>query len=209
MEKTKMTIHRALSELKLIDAKIEKQISEINPVGIFQKDKLINGYTKEEDFKTSAISKFQSVSDLIKRKSDIKSAIVLANGTTKVKVGEREMTIADAINFKAVVKFKYQLISKLKQSHLNSAANLQKNNQIVEDNVQKLLEYTFGKESTKVNENDMNAVRKPYIEANSWHLFDPLDVLKKVEEMEKEVSEFEMEVDAALSEINATTFIEI
>jgi hypothetical protein len=209
MEKTKMTIHRALAELKLIDAKIEKQISEINPVGIFQKDKLINGYTKESDFKDSAISKYQSVTDLIKRKCDIKSAVVLANGITKVKVGNKEMTIADAINFKSNIKFKNMLIQKLKQSHLQSASNLQKNNQIVEDNVQKLLEYTFGKESTKVNEGDMNAVRKPYIEANTWHLFDPLEVLNKIEAMEKEVSEFEMEIDAALSEINATTFIEI
>lgn len=209
MEKQKMTIHRALSELKLIDAKIEKQIQEIIPVGINQKGKLINGVFTEADFKSSAQSKFISVNDLIQRKTDIKSAVVKANGVTKVKVGEKEMTIADAINFKATVKFKYTLITKLKSAHLNAASAMSKNNQIVDDNVQKLLEYTFGKESTKVNEGDMEAVRKPYMEANSWLLFDPLDVLKKIESMEKEVQEFEMEVDAALSEINATTFIEV
>lgn len=209
MEKQKMTIHRALSELKLIDAKIEKQITEIVPVGIHQKGKLINGFATEKDFKESAQSKYDSVTDLIKRKTLIKSAIVMANGITKVKVGEKEMTIADAINFKAVVKFKYQLITKLKQSHLQAASATQKNNQIVDENVQKLLEHTFGKDSTKVDAKDMEAVRNPYMEANSWHLYDPLEVLKKVEAMEKETSEFEMEVDAALSEINAVTFIEI
>jgi len=40
-------------------------------------------------------------------------------------------------------------------------------------------------------------------------LFDPLKVAEKVEAMEKEVGDFEMEVDAVLSEINAVTFIEV
>lgn len=207
MEKQKMTIHRALSELKLIDAKIEKQINEIVPTGIFQKGKLIMGYLKEEDFSSMAQSKYQSVTDLIGRKNAIKSAIVEANGVTKVKFAEKEMTIADAINFKAVVKFKKQLINKLKAMHQTAVADLNKNNTVVEQNVQKLLEYTFGKENVKVDPKDLEAVRKPYIEANEFHLFDPLKVAEKVEAMEKEVSEFEAEVDAVLSEINAVTFI--
>ena len=44
----KMTIHRALSELKLIDAKIEKGIAAINPTGMYQKDKLVNGQIKQD-----------------------------------------------------------------------------------------------------------------------------------------------------------------
>ncbi len=209
MEKQKMTIHRALSELKLIDSKIEKQISELLPTGTYQKNKLIIGYIKEEDFTTSATSKFQSVTDLINRKSAIKSAIVQANGATKLKLGGKEMTIADAINFKSAIKFKKQLIDRLKNVRNASIADMNNNNAIVEQNVQKLLEYTFGKENVKVDPKDMEAVRKPYIEANEFHLFDPLKVNEKIEAMEKEVGDFEMEVDAALSEINAVTFIEV
>lgn len=204
-----MTIHRALSELKLIDSKIEKQISELLPTGTYQKNKLIIGYIKEEDFTNSATSKFQSVTDLINRKSAIKSAIVQANGATKLKLGGKEMTIADAINFKSAIKFKKQLIDRLKNVRNASIADMNNNNAIVEQNVQKLLEYTFGKENVKVDPKDMEAVRKPYIEANEFHLFDPLKVNEKIEAMEKEVGDFEMEVDAALSEINAVTFIEV
>ena len=47
------------------------------------------------------------------------------------------------------------------------------------------------------------------MDANEFHLFDPLKVAEKVESMEKEVADFEMEVDAVLSEINAVTFIEV
>jgi len=84
MEKQKMTIHRALSELKLIDSKIEKQINEIIAVGIYQKGKNINGYISPDEFKSSAKSKYDSVNDLIARKCNIKSAIVDSNSKTNV-----------------------------------------------------------------------------------------------------------------------------
>lgn len=209
MTKQKMTIHRALSELKLIDSKIEKQINEIVPSGIYQKGKLINNYVKEDDFSTSAKSKFDSVNDLIARKNAIKSAIVEANGVTKVKVSEKEMTIADAINFKAVVKFKKKLIETLKAKQQQAVAQLNQQNAVVEQNVQRILEATFGKENVKAGKDDVESVRKPYMDANEFHLFDPLKVAEKVEAMEKEVGDFEMEVDAVLSEINAVTFIEV
>jgi hypothetical protein len=209
MTKQKMTIHRALSELKLIDSKIEKQINEIVPSGIYQKGKLINNYVKEEDFSASAKSKFDSVNDLIARKNAIKSAIVEANGVTKVKISEKEMTIADAINFKAVVKFKKKLIETLKARQQQAVAQLNQQNAIVEQNVQRILEATFGKENVKAGKDDVESVRKPYMDANEFHLFDPLKVAEKVEAMEKEVGDFEMEVDAVLSEINAVTFIEV
>lgn len=207
--KQKMTIHRALSELKLIDAKIEKQILEIVPIAIFKKDQLIMGHLSKEEFTTAAQSKYQSVNDLIERKNIIKSAIVKANGETKLKLGEKEMSIADAINFKAIIKFKKQLIDRMKHFKQAAVADLNKNNDVVEQNVQKLLEYTFGKENVKADPKDLESVRKPYMEANQLHLFDPLKIADKVEVMEKEVFEFEAEVDAVLSEINAVTFIEI
>lgn len=205
----KMTIHRALSELKLIDAKIEKQIQEVMPSGVYQKGKLVEGYITEADFEKNAKSKFDSVTDLIARKTQIKSAIVDANGKTQVTVAEKQMTIADAINFKTVVKFKKKLIDTLKAKHRQAVGALNKNNELVNANVQRILEATFGKENVKVGKEDVEAVRKPYLEANEFHLFDPLKVDETVEKMEKEIGEFEAEVDAVLSEINAVTFIEL
>lgn len=205
----KMTIHRALSELKLIDAKIDKQIKDINPSGIFQKGKLVEGVYDKDTFQHGATSKFQSVNDLIERKTRIKSAIVDANGKTSVTVGGKPMSIADAINFKAVIKFKKALIESLRAKHRASVAALNKNNDIVNANVQRILEATFGKENVKAGSNDVDAVRTPYMESNEFHLFDPLKVDATIETLEKEVADFEADIDATLSEINAVTFIEI
>lgn len=204
-----MTIHRGLSELKLIDSKIEKQTKDLVPCGINQKDKLIYGYITEEDLKKSAQSNYDSILALIDRKIAIKSAIVNANGVTKVKVGEKEMTIADAINYKSVLWFKKALVNQLLSKHKGCVAELNKNNEIVESNVQKLLEFTFGKENVKVDVKDIDAVRKPYIESNQFHLFDPLKIEDKISSLHKEIEEFEMEVDSVLSEINSITFIEV
>lgn len=204
-----MTIHRALSELKLIDAKITKQTMELVPLGIYQKGKLVNGHIKEEDFKSAAQSKFDSVKELIERKTKIKAAVVAKNGVTKVIVASKEMTIADAITFKGIVALKKQLIERIKAEKNKAVAALNQNNDLVNANVQRILEATFGKENVKAGKDDIENVRKPYLEANEFHLFDPLDTVKQIESLEKEVSEFEAEVDAVLSEINAITFIDI
>jgi len=205
----KITIHRALAELKLIDAKIEKNIAELLPVGINQKGKKINNHIEVEDFKTTAQSKYDSINDLIKRKTVVKSAIVEANGKTMVKIADKEMSIADAINFKATVKFKKQLVDALNQKLNSAISSLNINNDKVGKNLQVILEATFGRDTASVKMEDIDNVSKPFVENNEFHLFDPLEVAKKIEALEKEISEFEAEVDAVLSEANAITQIEI
>jgi hypothetical protein len=204
----KMTIHRALGELKLIDAKIEKAIAAVQPSGIHQKGKLVNQQFKEEDFAADAKSWYDQAVDLIARKTKIKSAIVQSNGVARVKVGSKEMTVADAINAKATVKFKKKLIESLTAKHRGIVAAMNTQNAIVQSNVQKLLEAALGKDSVKADKADVDAIRKPYTDANEWHLFDPLKVDEKVKAMEKEIGDFEADVDAVLSESNAVTFIE-
>lgn len=205
----KMTIHRGLAELKLIDAKIEKQIAEINPVSVYQKNKLILGYITEKDFVSNAQSKFDSITTLISRKTTIKAAIMKANGDTHVTIADKTMTITDAINFKSTIKFKKSFNTRLRQLHTSASSNLNKNNEIVEKNVQILLEQALGKDNVKTNKDDVDAIRSPYLAANTWYLFDPLSIIEKLDVMEKEISDFETEIDAVLSEINATTFIVI
>jgi hypothetical protein len=203
-----MTIHRGLAELKLIDAKIQKTINEIVPSGVYQPGKNINGHTNEAEFKSQAESKYTSAIDLIARKTKIKKAIVKKNGETELKVGTIVMTIADAITFKSLIQFKKDLIQILKQRHQQTLGNLDKNNAVIEKNLQVILEATYGKDNVKANTDDVKTLRENFLSINEFKVFDPLDVNKKIEELEKEVSEFETEVDAALSEINATTFIE-
>lgn len=204
----KVTIHRALSELKVIGARIDKAIDEIIPSGAQQKDKLVNGNMKREDFEEQATQKYQSVIDLIDRRNKIKSAIVQANGVTLVTIGGEQMTIAEAINFKTVITYRKKFVEMLKKRHTNAKAAIEKANSQVDANALKIAETALGKAGVKIGEDDAQKVIGPYIEANKFSMVDPLSIEKKIEDLEKKTSNFEVEVDAVLSEINAVTFIE-
>jgi len=204
----KVTIHRALSELKLIGAKIQKGIDELMPSGIIQKDKLVNGIYQKEDFEKKAKESFQSVSDLIDRRNKIKSAIVRANGVTMVKIAGEESSIADSINFKSVIVFKKSVIETLKKKHNGTKSSLEKNNAQIDANALQLAGVALGKAGIKIGDNDAQNIIEPYLQANKFSLVDPIGVENKVSEMEKKIGDFEAEVDAVLSEINAITIIE-
>lgn len=209
MSKEKITIHRALSELKIIDSRIEKAISNIKPCGYLQKDKLVDRFYDKKDFDKDAKADFDSVVGLIDRKNKIKSAIVKANGATKVTIGGKKMTIADAISFRAVILLKKDFIASL-TSKLNKAKEfIEKSNVSVDENALRLAEAAYGKDNVKVGDKDYDHITKPYIENNKFSLVDPLGVEKLVETLQEEVDNFETEVDATLSEINAITFIDI
>lgn len=204
----KMTIHRGLAELKLIDARITKQTEQLYPSGIKQKDKKIANVVEEEDFKKDVQSEWDSTLALIERKNKIKCAIIKKNAVTIVIINDQSMTVAEAINFKTLVTFKVQLIESMRKKHNKTLVDLEKNNAIVDGNCQRILEATFGKENVKVSNTDVESVRKPFMEANQFSLVDPLGIKEKVDTLEKDVMTFMTEVDATLSEINAITTIE-
>ena len=206
-----MTIHRALAELKLIDSKIEKAISVIEPTGIMQVNKLVNNFYKKEDFENDAKSKFQSVIDLIERKNKIKSAIVTTNGVTEVNISGIKMTIADAINFKSIIVFKKNLIETLIKKHNAIKSKFIIENEKIEKIALENAKIMIGKEGDnkiKLTDEDVKNIIEPFVKRNEFHLVDPLKVEQLTEKLQKEVSDFEVEVDAVLSEVNAITIIE-
>lgn len=212
MDKIKMTIHRALAELKLIDSKIEKAIIVVDPIAIMQKDKLVNGSITQEDFISNAKAKYQSVNDLFDRKVKIKSAIIKANSGTTVKIGDNEMTIADAINFKTLIEFKKKLITTLAARDRKVKATLMTDNEKINELALNNAKIMLGKQTDNTvlpTDADVKAITDPFIERNQWTLVDPLNLETTLEVLNAEVDEFETEVDAVLSEINAITIIEI
>lgn len=205
----RMTIHRALAELKLIDAKIVKRIAELNPVGLKQGDSKVDGLLSEDEFKTNANSKFESIVALINRKQKIKSAIVKSNSETKVTIGGNTMTVADAITFKTMVALKTMLVDKLTKSKSLAVGSMNKNNETIAMNAKSLGEAAVGKDNVDAKKENYEAIVKTYTESNKFNLVDPLEIDKKIETLETEIDNYQMEVDAALSEINSTTFIEL
>ena len=204
----KLSLHRALAELKLIDSKISRKVKELNPVGYKQGEGLVNGIIDGNKFAKDAKADYDSLMSLISRKEVIKSAIMLANCVTKVTIGGKEYTITDAITQRNSIIAKKDVVSTMKSKYNSVVASINRTNEASEERLQKLLEAMYGKES-KPDSKAIEATCTSYRKTNSLDFVDPLGVKDQFEKLEEEIALFEADVDATLSEINSLTMIEI
>ncbi len=208
----KITLHRALAELKLLDSKIEKGIDTLQPTALIQNGKLTTGNVTKEEFEKNAKGKLQSVTDLIRRKTIIKSAIVTANEKTTFTVAGLKTTIAQAIVRKSIIEFEKQLKTSVSQKQQHSLAEMNRTNENVKVTALNNAQIMLGRQGDanfKPTDDDVQAIMEPFIKRNELTLLDPLKATEFTETIGNAIEDFEMEVDAALSEVNATTFIEI
>ena len=213
MTKYTMTVHEGLAELKILAARIEKELSS-NVFVTTNKhaNTKIDGITIK-DYSEKMKSSMQKVEDLIKRRNAIKRAITKSNAVTEVTLtkdnGETvTMTVAELIEYKNVgILFTERFANVLAQQYNNATRVISKNNDSLSDLADRYVTGLFGNKegiSADVVENTRNS----YIEANTYDLIDPNSVLDKVNAMKEELDFFNTRVDAALSTSNAVTMIE-
>lgn len=197
----KITITRALAELKLLDKRITKAISDGKFVSYS-----INSKNAINTFKP--LEEKQSIEALIARRATIKAAIMKSNATTKVTIGGVEMLVIDAIEMKETIKYKQSFLQQLKQQQQSTKYTISSTNENVNARLDKLLEANFGKDS-KTKSEEMEAIAKPFLERNEAKLEDPLNLDSLIESLSEEILAFTSNVDYVLSESNALTQIEI
>ena len=210
----KMTVHKALAELKTMDDRIMKSIRDNTYVlAVKHSAEKINGMTVA-NFKEKMRSGYQKATDLIARRDAMKRAVVLSNATTKVKVGENEYTVAEAIEMKNHgMEFRSALLRQINSAYTTAQNELNRNSgETLEKKAEQYVLAVIAAQpkdsKMSVDSDAMKALRKTYIENNTYDLVDPLDVAKIMEALDAEINEFNAEVDAALSVSNALTVIE-
>lgn len=211
-----MTVTRGLAELKLLDARIKKQIQNSMFVDCFQRRgkketqtlKCLKSGDTVENFEKNTLSNLDSIKALINRRSKIKSAIVKSNAETIVKIGNDEMTVAEAIDRKSSIEYDKLLLTKLKQDYALILNDTERSRVQLESQVQSMLEQNAGADK-KADEESYNSLAKPFIEANELNMVDPVKARKLSDEMDEKVDTFISEIDFVLSESNAKTKIEV
>lgn len=206
MKIEKMTIHRALTELKTLDARIHNAIDD----GIFitankRSNTKINGKTVEEH-KSIIQGYYDKVTDLIERRNKIKSAIVDSNAKTYVDVAGSKMTVAQAIERKTSIQYEEIFLDRLKASYAQAVARVNRENEALPHKLETYLQSVLGNKDTAKKE-DIEYHTKSFMERNEYELIDPVSLKEKIDKLEEEIYNFKAEVDAVLSESNATTFI--
>ena len=206
----KITITEALCELKLYDSKIQKAIINCQLVNTGKKSSDMLGHVKKDAFKDKAKADYQSINDLISNRDALKRAVVLSNATTNVTVNGEEMTVAAAIEKKSSIQYLKDLLIAMKDQYSDATRLMQRNNDKMEAQIDKMLESFVGKDSDKkVDKNDLDNIAGTYRLANEFELVDPLSIADKIAELESYISGFEGAVDTSLSISNSITYIEV
>lgn len=214
MTHEQMTVHKGLAELKTIDGRINKAISE----GVYV---IANKHSNEKikgksisDFKEAMKSSYQKATDLINRRNALKRAIVLSNANTKVTVGGVEYSVAEAIEIKNHgMEFKSTLMRTMAYQNDSAQTEINRNSgdaieKRAEQYVLSVIQAQPKDSKMTIDSDAMKALRKTYIENNTYDLIDPLNVTDLIEKLTEEINEFNTEIDAALSVSNALTVIE-
>ena len=207
----KMSIHRALGELKTLEKRINKEISNGNFIGIKMGSSNKDYNTKEnvENFNKMVKENLQSINDLIKRRKTIKELIVQSNANTIVEIANNKMTVASAIERKDSIIFEQNLLEKMKYQYNNALVNVNKLNEKMENSLNDKIEALISSDKSLKNSDMVISLSKTYRDENEWSLIDDIKLKEIIDKMENDIISFINEVDVVLSESNATTFIEV
>lgn len=204
-----MSLHRALAELKMLNKRILSAVNENKYVTFQIGEEVPKAFKSKEEFETTATRGYQSVNDLIKRRNEIKSKLILANATTKVQVAGVTMTIAEVIDQKDFIEYKQSLLNELKRQHALNNQLMERATIDMEARLDQRLQSDFGSKDRKNHVEEIEETTNNFKKRNQPNIVDPISIRAEIERLTKEINDFIVEVDAVLSEANATTKIEI
>ena len=205
-----ISVTRGLVKLKTLAKQIERMFGEGDQiVGVSVGGKPPTNFNSPEDFKTKAKSSFDSLTDLIKFRSNLKSTIVKSNANTTVQVGNVAMTVAEAIERKQSIEIDKMFLTMLRNQYSNCQNTVDTENEDIDRQLERLVESSFGGKDKRVEKSDYDNIAKPFLAANERKLIDPLGIKAIIDKMALEIDDFLENVDVALSESNAKTMINI
>ena len=205
----KMTVHKALAELKTLDDRINSEITGSVFVRANRHNNMkIFGKTIA-DFMADTESSYQSVKALINRRNAMKRAVVLSNAITKVNIGGVEYTVAEAIEMnnhgmenlvelRNCLREQYSSVKRMVESE---------NGDKLVKACENYIQATFGTKE-KINNPDIEMAQEVYMTNNTYDIVTGLDIEKVIKELTDRIDAFKAEVDSALSVSNALTVIE-
>lgn len=216
MTNEKMTITKALSELKVLGNRITAEIRSATFCNVSKHTmRTLNG-KNITDVKAEMQGSYDKIVALINRNNAIKKAVNKANASTIVSIGGEQMTVAEAIYMKQTgIDYMKALLNTMTTQYTNTQSLLQNNNgekltRACEAYIVSLYGTNSGNNtiSSEMVET-INAARAKYIDENTFDLIEGIDTKKAIEDLKNKIDSFEAEVDAAITVANATTEIEI
>ena len=206
----KITIHRALTKRKTMADEIVRKKSGVSFAAANRKTNTkINGVSVSDVEKNIQAAK-DSIQDMSNYFIRLIRAIALSNSTTKVTIGGKEYTITEAIQMKKFFELQRSYLESLKRDYRQATGRVNTENETLAQRATDFAKANSGdKSGGAVKPESLEGLIKVFSEANEYVLIDPLNLSDFIDKLETEIVAFESDVDAVLSESNATTFIEV
>ncbi len=207
--KEKLTVHKALSELKILNDRIQREIDDIQFVLVNKhSNQKINGAPVKE-YMEQTKEKYQSVTTLINRRNAIKRAVTRSNAVTTVDINGTEYTVAEAIDMKAVgVNHLRQLLQRMEYQFKQAQNQAERENGDRLDNrADEYMRSLYQNTDLKNMTDELKKVRENFITAQTVEILDPVKVTDEITKLRDKIDAFMSEVDSALSVSNALTTV--
>lgn len=208
----KLSITRALTEIKTLKARINKQVLEIDYFAVQRGKKLTypSVSVKPEDFEKEAREDVQSLETLINRVQVIKFAIDHSNNVTKIVLGGKEMTISEALAMKSLLDLKKVYCNRLKTCYKTAQRYVEEAEFENQKKIEEMTNLLLSKDSKEKEKESILQIKTEEVEKTyPITLLDPAKCQEKIKVLEEEIELFSKEIDYLLSESNAKTEIEI
>jgi len=216
----KMLVTQALDERDLLVKKITDKIEKASFIDTIKpnEERVYEKRISREDFAKEAEAAYQQITDLIERFQKLDAAIVASNATTEITTSYGIFTVAGAIALRNRLRgtgsygndadFEGKLKMKLMSAYAEKVRFSERNNSMLQSTAESMRLSILGKDSKTKDEKPLSVV-DAYVKENTTELVDPLDIKKKLDELEEKRSTLLTELDTQIKVSNATTFVEI
>lgn len=212
MTTEKMNIHKALCELKTLDDRIDAKKSGVKFVFANKHcNTKVNGLPIA-DVCGEIKAAYQSINDLIARRSAIKRAVILSNASTKIFVGGKEYTVAEAIEMKNNgIPMQRRFLEKIATDNERARREAENaNGERLEMRAAEYIRSIYGNSTDLRGMNEeMRKTQDDFIAAQTVEIVDPIKAADEIARLSDEINSFIVDIDSALSVSNALTEIEI
>ena len=216
----KMLVTQALDERDLLVKKIGDKIVKASFVDTVRpnEEKVYAKRIDRAEYAKEAEASYQQILDLIERFQKIDAAIVDSNARTEVKTAYGTFTVAGALSLRSRLRgmdsydgeadFEGKLHEKLNTEYNERVRFCDLKNSQLQNTAESMRLSILGRDAKTKDDKPLGVV-DAYVKENTTELADPLDVKKKLEQLEEKRNTLLTELDTKIKVSNATTFIEI
>ncbi|MDY4869248.1 MAG: hypothetical protein SO150_02755 [Faecalicoccus sp.] len=220
MMEEKMLVTQALDQRDLLVKKICDKIrkASFTETKKHNEEKVMERRVTQKEFEKEARSSYQQIIDLIHWYDKVDQAILRSNAETMIETSYGTMSIANALALRSRLNcsnaydsdsnFEGNLMMKLQEELNEKIRVMEQKNKGLQNTAETMRLSILGKDTKTKDETPLKVV-DVYVQENTTELIDPLNVRKKINELNERRETILNELDTKIKVSNATTFVEI